>query len=778
MSQSPMSRLRRRNTLEPMAVFNGPAGGGSGLAALARGITDFADSIDRTARQSERNQASEAGREAVTRDAEGNIVVKENPFRDDQARREFAAQQASRYVSEIEIDARRQGAELHAANGLDPAAFDAAWKGFTEGKLSEVPAQFRERSRQTMAALGVQHRNQIVMSQAAEAKRDAAVSWTTQTQALQNDVLSLVQAGQMKDPAYMERLAAFSGHLADGVATGIITQEQATLRSRQIADESEAFGVASIAEAAYRKAGRGPAGMAAAERLIEDTIVKNPDSSLTPERKSALSSAMLGRVRDLEADRRVEVQDASAKADADIDRLRLGINVDLATLDAHRRRLLNAGEPQAAQRIGQMMEVSQEIRGLGQQPIPAIAARIRELDGKRDRGTATAAEGEMLQQAVRVRDRKAKALTDDAFSYGTTVHEKLVGKPAPLNWNDPATLQTAIGERMRQARVISEREGVPVAPFTTPEIAEIVGRAEALKPDRRAQLDWLGRVTADLGDDRAAGVVLDKFKDTDMARDVPALRQILDVYARGNRSAARTLWDQYNTDPKDLKIEKPVRDRIAEDVARKFNETVGGVYRMQASVAMDENYGRRLDTELATAIRIGIVRAARQNETSGDGGTVAELYGHRLGIAERGFAAVTFPADTDAGMFEAGLRALRQPAVDAFVNAISDPLDRMKFARAGQNATWIDRGDGYELLFSGSAMPVLSPVTGQPLRWSLAQILEAGRPALADQRARATAPAAAVDTGRQGIGGVVGADDPLAAMGAAAAADRQRRGEK
>ncbi|MCM0018905.1 MAG: hypothetical protein NBV67_02830 [Tagaea sp.] len=737
MSQSPFARMRKRNAIEPLAIMGGnPASAGAGAAALGNAITGFAEQLDRGARQDERNRAESEGREAVTRDADGAIVVKDNPFRDETARRIFTEQQRVRYAAELDIDGRRQGADLHAANPLDPAAFDAGWKGFVEGRLSETPEIFRETARQRFEALGTAHRNQIVMAQAGKARDDAATAWRTLGKQIENDALSLVQAGQMQTPAYLDRVAAYSGHLVEGVRAGIITQEQATLFSRQIADESEGLGVAAVAEKEYRAKGRGAAGIAAAEKLIQETIVGNPDSSLTPSQKNDLAAQAMGRLRDLEVQRRVEADDARTRADADLERLRLGINVDLTALDGHRRRLIAAGEPEAARRVGQTMEVSREIRGLAQQPIPDIDRVIGALDERRAVGTASTAEGMMLQEAVRIRDRKVRGLQDDALSYGVAQHQAMVGKLAPLNFADPAALQAGVTERMRQARLIAEREGVAVAPFTKPELTEIAGRADALKGDRRAQLDWFARVTAELGDERAANAVLEKLeRTTEFKRDVPALRRVLEVWATGNRSTARTLWDQFNTDPDTLKLDKAARDGAAEAARAKFNEGIGAVYAAQARIGGNEAFGIRRDAELAMAMRIAEVRAARTGERRSDGGVVADMYAHRRGIEERGFAAVTFPAETDKAQFEAGLRALRQPAVDAFVAAIPDPNERRRFARAGQDATWIDRGSGYELIFPDSAAAVLSPQDGRPLRWSLDDIVSAGRATLETQRA-------------------------------------------
>lgn len=769
MSQSPFARMRKRNAIEPLAIMGGsPASAGAGVSALAKGFVDFADQLDRSARADERNRAEAEGREAVTRDADGAIVVKPNPFRDETARRMFTEQQRVRYAAELDIDARRQGADLHAANPLDPAAFDAGWKGFVEGRLAETPEIFRETARQRFDALGTAHRNQIVMAQAGKARDDAAVSWRTYAKQLENDTLSLVQAGQMQTPAYMDRRAAYSGHLVEGVRAGIITQDQATLFSRQMADESEGLGTAAVAEKAYRAAGRGAAGIAAAEKLIQETIVGNPDSSLTPSQKNGLVAQAMGRLRDLEAQRRVEADDARTRADADIERLRLGINVDLTALDGHRRRLIAAGEPEAARRVGQMMEVSREIRGLAQQPIADIDRVIGALDAKRAAGTATATEGETLREALRVRDRKVRGLSDDALSHGAAVHEAMVGKLQPLNFADPAALQAGVTERMRQARLISEREGVAVAPFTKPELAQIAQIAQG-QTSPGEQLDFLARATVELGNERAADIVLGALEENGFRGRTGHLRFVLDRWQAGDRVAARRLWGEFAVPAKDIDIESNADKALKERVGKAYDDDRGAVRVLQAAVTGDGRFSSLRGFERDAALHIARVRATGTRATE-DGGALRDLYGRQRGISERGLAAILFPAGTDADDLEAGLRARRDGIATQYAGLFPEGVARLQFQRATRDATWVNAGDGYALFVPGAGRPLAGP-DGRPLVLSLDQILETGRETRANERARIGAAAA---TGRQGVGGIVGADDPLAAMAAASAAERRR----
>ncbi len=756
---------RRRVALESIGIIGGGAAVGQGFAALARGIGDFVSGISEADAQSQIRKAQDGDPEVVTRDANNKIVIKENPFRDDRARAIFARQQASKYFDELSNDAKVKAQDFHIAAGSDPTAFESSWKGFVDGTLPRVPEAFREDARRKLTELGVTHRNSIAVQQANTAKAQAASAFQSELDSAENDALSLAQAGRHSDPEYLVRFARHADVLMRGVDNQFITQEKASLFSRQLADKAEGLGVAAVAQKAYEKAGRGTAGVLAAEKFVQDSIV-HPDSSLEPGQKTTLTNIAMGRIRDLEAQRKVDVQDAAAKADADMDRLRLGINVDLTKLDAHRTKMIALGEPEAAKKIGQMMTVAGEVRSFAQQPLGTIDARIGELDAKRRDGTATAAEGEAAIQLFRIRETKAKALKEDAFAYGLDAHRELIGAPAPLDFNKPDALAAAVDSRMRQARIIADREGVPVAPFTKPELVQIAGVAQA-QASPAEQLDFLARTTVDLKNDDAANAVLSSLEKNGFKGQSEHLRVALEIYATGDRVRARRLWGELAIPDKDIPLAGDANKAVETRASSDYSAGRGAVRAMQAQVTGDTRFIERFNAEQGAMTKVARVRAAGSGDTRTDNGAGADLFGDTRGIAERGFAAITFPAATNMHEMEEGLRTIRSTLAADFASRITDPLARRQFERVARDAVWINIGDGYTLTVPGSGAPVPGP-DGRPMRWTLEQITSAGR-GVVQQQADEAAKA------KEGIGGVVTADDPLAALSAASKRDRERR---
>jgi hypothetical protein len=734
MTRSTLPEGRRRVALESIGIIPvNVAGAGAGLASLASGIGRLADGVAEADGVRQREQAAQQADSSVTRDAEGNIAIADNPFSDPRARSIFQGQQRQRYLAEIGTDAKRAATDLHVANPLDPAAFDAAWQGRTEGTLAQVPPAFREDARRTLAELGTTHRNGIAVAQAENAKAMAAKSFNAELETAGGDYLSLAQAGKHNDPEFLARFARLNDILLRGVDNQFLTPEKADLFRRQFADQAEGLGVAAVAESAYRAAGRGAAGVAAAYKVVTEGISGNPDSSLKLTDKNALEAEAMQRVRGLEALREGEVREARAVAQVDFERLKLGVAVPLTTLDAHRSRLLAAGDIEEAAKTTRIIETAREIRATALLPVSQMTGRIDELESRMRAGTASAVEADAYRQLVDIRATKSRALAEDALTWGSRAHRDLIGDLPPLEFRDPDKLAAAVARRMQQANTIAQLEERPVAPFTMPELAQIAGLAST-RASPAEQLDFLARVTVDLKDDAAANIVLGALARNGFEDRMGGMRVALDIWETGDRNRARRVWGELSIPDKDIPIAATVDKTVKQSVDAEYRSGPGAVLDAAYLATGDARFAKRIKDEIEAATKIARVRAATGGNTRTADGALSDLFGDRRGIAERGFAAVTYPAATDRNALEAGLRAVRSEAVSAAAESIADPLGRREFERVTRDATWINLGDGYTLTPPGSGAPMRGP-DGREFRVSLDDLLARGRADMAAERA-------------------------------------------
>jgi hypothetical protein len=88
-------------------------------------------------------------------------------------------------------------------------------------------------------------------------------------------------------------------------------------------------------------------------------------------------------------------------------------------------------------------------------------------------------EGELRDSAIAIQGHQTQAFTRDPFAAGTALYKE-VGAPVPID---------DVAGRVQQARMIAQRRGTAVAPFTADEIDDMHARSP---PDRK----WTGRLFA------------------------------------------------------------------------------------------------------------------------------------------------------------------------------------------------------------------------------------------------------------------------------------------
>ena len=233
------------------------------------------------------------------------------------------------------------------------------------------------------------------------------------------------------------------------------------------------------------------------------------------------------------------VKEAVEKGGVKIDTLapKLKTAVDLA---------LKGGDIKTAREIVEYAEAQSAAGVVGQQTPTAMAAVINEIKSKIEGGEQDNTTIKTLDFAKDIQQKQKAAFDKDAFAAGTDLYPD-VGKAAPIPWDaKPDDLMGVFAARASQARLISaKREGIPVVPFTDPEMAQLRQHLEQSPPDRQASImstlsllppDMLPGVAAalagknDTGDQlsRSYAAALSIYSDRD-----PATKPIADQVLRG-----------------------------------------------------------------------------------------------------------------------------------------------------------------------------------------------------------------------------------------------------
>src|ERR1051326_6869058 len=132
-------------TLEPAPVVSAD----SAVAAFK----NLADQASALAQPFIEQAATQAGDQAVTRDAQGNLTAKTIPVIGPSSEAYMHAAQL-RYLSESQLDIRSQLADMQTKYDGNPEGFKAALDGAIAGKIGNAPSEFQPALRSMFESQG------------------------------------------------------------------------------------------------------------------------------------------------------------------------------------------------------------------------------------------------------------------------------------------------------------------------------------------------------------------------------------------------------------------------------------------------------------------------------------------------------------------------------------------------------------------------------------------------------------------------------------------------
>jgi len=391
------------------------------------------------------------------------------------------------YLADQEIDAARMRTDLRNQYANDPAGFDNAWKGYTDGKIANAEPWAIPHIKRTLGAEGNGAYAAILGEKRATDTRLDSEKISTLAQQSSSDYVASAMAGN-PDPARLEK---FKGVLATAVTSRLMTQEKADMLLDETAGRAQGEVAARDAVEVYKSDG-----YEAAINHLRQNVLENESLGLKPaEKRKAFS-------RGLEAitlERRVDREDRVGLVDEAKDtmaRLQSNQPIDAGTVQSQLSALKRVGAWSAYRDLyvqSQVSDLTAPYRTGAQRPAD-FAKTIGDLrDGNAPRGIrnnnplnieagqftqsqpgfagsdgrfakfatpeqGTAAAGELLarygKQGIStisgVIGKWAPASENDVGAYSAFVAQKLGVAPGDtIDLNDPGTrskLVSAMGE--------------------------------------------------------------------------------------------------------------------------------------------------------------------------------------------------------------------------------------------------------------------------------------------------------------------------------------------
>ncbi len=253
-------------------------------------------------------------------------------------------------AADRDVSDRRKAIELEDKFADNPAGFEAGWKGYTEGVLSQTTGRDADAVRLSLGTLGNSAYARILERKRGR-DRSANVEKIEALVSSANDELgSIAMRGGLGLPEGHAAATKLKNVLDAAVTSGVLTQERADLRFRQATSDAAAEGALFAAREVYdaNRASGGDA-LAAARKVVDEQIVNNPALALSPAVRRAYASKITAELGADEALRRQDLGAARQAARDAQNALAAGVKVSPETVDSLADTLAaNGGQADAA----------------------------------------------------------------------------------------------------------------------------------------------------------------------------------------------------------------------------------------------------------------------------------------------------------------------------------------------------------------------------------------------------------------------------------------------
>jgi hypothetical protein len=215
------------------------------------------------------------------------------------------------YLADREENIHRNGIDTRDQHQRDPAAFDAAWRGYTDGVLAQAEPWAVPHLRRVLGRVGNTHYGAILSEHRAEGRALDRDRVTTLAAQAGDEVLAAAASGALEGEAGLASMIRLRGILDTAVSSGFMTQDAADVRMQDIESRAGATSVVRLIGDAYRaNRARGLEAGPAAMREAEQLLLRNDDPGLvglSEQQRQAYYARATSEIRALEAVRRQDL---------------------------------------------------------------------------------------------------------------------------------------------------------------------------------------------------------------------------------------------------------------------------------------------------------------------------------------------------------------------------------------------------------------------------------------------------------------------------------------
>jgi muramidase (phage lysozyme) len=201
------------------------------------------------------------------------------------------------YLADQEVDIATKRAELRNQFANDPTGFQAAWDGYSQGKLGEADPRFVPQLKKTLGSEGVGAYSSILNETRAKNEQQAKQSWLALEDQASNAVTGAAMAGTLGTPDGQAAIARYRSVVATGVTSQFLPQAAADQRIAALESTATVYATRDGVQKTFEAGGP----QAAVKQI--DEIVRDEKLNLSPEQRLTLGARLRADVHAWDAER-------------------------------------------------------------------------------------------------------------------------------------------------------------------------------------------------------------------------------------------------------------------------------------------------------------------------------------------------------------------------------------------------------------------------------------------------------------------------------------------
>jgi hypothetical protein len=274
------------------------------------------------------------------------------------------------YLAEQDVEIQRKQIELRNQHANDPKAFDAAWQGVTEGKLSEAAPWAVPQIRAKLGHAGNTAFSAILNETRVKSDANAKTSWAALEDQAANDVYGAAMNGTLGTPEGQAKLLKYRGVVDTGVTSTFIPQEVADQRIGKLESVATVYATRDHIKTTF--AAQGP--LAATKEI--DAITRDEKLKLSPEQRLTLGSRLRADVHAWDAERQQNLSSVDLEAKSLLQAKQGGIPIPQGRLDEVVDRYKRFGGQANAAAFLSDVQHSEDMSFLNRVPVSEAAAWV------------------------------------------------------------------------------------------------------------------------------------------------------------------------------------------------------------------------------------------------------------------------------------------------------------------------------------------------------------------------------------------------------------------